>query len=278
MSPAHRSASIPQGTEHASTWHGQEDKRYEVTPFARAERVNIGALTVSSAHVQANRYNLLRSVVDGLAHEVKNPIHAAVINLELLRRRSQQPDPEWILERVEVLEYEIARVHDLVDGLFQLVRQSQTPVEWIDLDELVDSLLPTLRAYGKVARVDIVYQPTGNAFVAMNRAAVQQVLLNLIVNSVEAMRPAGGRIEFWGTLEEDEVHIRFQDSRRDVPAEIFPLPDEAESMTGTADAGGGLIVARWLMEEAGGRMEIVDPGGNGTGACFLVAFGRRAGA
>jgi signal transduction histidine kinase len=233
--------------------------------------VNIGALTVSRAHIRANRYDLLCRLVDGLAHEVKNPVHAAIINLELLRRRSERPDPGWIVERVGILEYEIGRVHELVDGLFRFIRSDLELVEWVDTDGVIGSILPILRAYAQVARVEVSYQPAGDLLIPMNGAAIQQVVLNLAVNAVEALRPTGGRVEIRGTMDEREVQLRIRVSAAGESASGI----EPWSSAVTPECSDpGFAISRALAEEAGGRIEVERAGDDATGASLLIALRR----
>jgi signal transduction histidine kinase len=233
--------------------------------------VNIGALAVSRAQIRANRYDLLCRLVDGLAHEVKNPVYAAIINLELLRRRSERLDPGWIVERVGILEYEIGRVHELVDGLFRFIRSDLEVSEWVDPDGVIESILPILRAYAQVARVELSYEPAGDLLIPMNGAAIQQILLNLAVNAVEALRPAGGRVEIRGALDEREVQLRI---RASAPGEPASRIEPWSSVITPEFSDPGFAISRALAEEAGGCIEIEGAGADATGASILIALRR----
>jgi signal transduction histidine kinase len=242
-------------------------------PLEDSDQSSFGALIISPIQIQANRYQLLSRVVDGLAHEVKNPIHAAVINLELLRRLINRPDPALMLERVDLLEQEVESVHDLIDALFRFLRPSE-PEEWVSLDEAIGGIMPMLHAYCRVGRVEISHEPSNAMLVTMDRAAVQQVILNLVVNAVDAMHPAGGKIEIRGTLQGEEVQLRIRDTGPGFPVEVGSRLDEPGAPVPLGAAGLGLAVTRHLAEEAGGRIQIEEPDGGATGACLLLAFSK----
>ncbi len=243
--------------------------------FERTDGVNIGAPTISPTQIQANRYDLLSRVVAGLAHEVKNPIHAAVINLELLRRRVAEPDPEMMLERIGLLEQQVGRVHELVDALFRFLRPTNEPVRWIDIDDAIGAIMPIIHAYGRVARMEFSYTPAGGAMADIDRAALQQIMLNLVVNSVDAMRPAHGEIRIRGAMAGEEIHLRISDTGPGAPAGTGPAHAEPGVDSRTECAGLGLAIARHLAEEAGGRIDVEETDG-GTGGTHLLLVLRRA--
>jgi signal transduction histidine kinase len=110
--------------------------------------------------------------------------------------------------------------------------------------------------------------------VTMDRAAVQQVILNLVVNAVDAMHPAGGKIEIRGTLQGEEVQLRIRDTGPGFPVEVGSRLDEPGAPVPLGAAGLGLAVTRHLAEEAGGRIQIEEPDGGATGACLLLAFSK----
>src|SRR5690606_25840506 len=80
------------------------------------------AVADAELEVRANRMDLVARWADDLAHEIKNPLHAMVINLELVKRRAGSGDREPLVDRVEVVEAELHRVHHLVESLLRLVR------------------------------------------------------------------------------------------------------------------------------------------------------------
>jgi signal transduction histidine kinase len=246
-------------------------------PFERTDRLNIGALTISPTQIDANRYQLVSRVVAGLAHEVKNPIHAAIINLELLRRRVDEPKPE-LLERIDNLEQQVTTIHELIDPLFRFLRPQHGGVDWIDLDDAVGALMPMLRAYCRVARVEISHDPSAGALIVADNAALQQILLNLVVNAVDAMHPDGGRIEVRTIPAEREVFLHVSDTGPGFPDEILARYHEPGATTRSGYAGLGLAISRHLAEEAGGRIEIEEPAAGTGGAHILIALSRAASA
>src|SRR5688500_20395618 len=91
---------------------------------------------------RANRYDVVSRLADDLAHEIKNPLNAIVVNLEVLRRKLAAGAADAALERANVVDEEIARVHTLVDQLLQLVRPPRGASGPVALDEGRDESLP----------------------------------------------------------------------------------------------------------------------------------------
>jgi signal transduction histidine kinase len=244
-------------------------------PFDRDDQLYSGALDLSPTQVQANRYELLSRVVDGLAHEVKNPIHAAVINLELLRRRVADPDSATRLARIDLLEEGITQLHDLIDALFRFLRPSSEDAGWSDLDGAIAAILPMIRAYCRVARVEVGYTVASGMMVGIESSTLQQIVLNLVVNAVDARRAARGKIEIEGAVVGDEVHLWVSDTGPRAPAVNAPGPGATEDADRPGTAGWRLTISRRLAEEAGGRIEIEGPA-DGTGGARLVLVLRSA--
>jgi signal transduction histidine kinase len=217
-------------------------------------------------------------MAEGLAHEVKNPIHAAVINLELLRRRLHDPDPARADERIDHLEREVARVHALVDAFFHFLRPAPDRAELLEIDEALGALMPVLGALGKVSRVEVDYRPAGSAIVALPRSTLQHAVLNLVMNAFEAMRPDGGRLFLRARRAEDEVRLEVVDSGPGVAPDALAKLGEPGFSTRAGHDGLGLAVARALLAEYGGRLELEEAGGGGRGARFVLAFRRARGA
>jgi signal transduction histidine kinase len=230
---------------------------------------------VSTLHVRANRSDLISRLADDLAHEIKNPIHAAVINLELLRRRIGSGESDRALERVGLLEEEVARVHALVEALLLLLRPLPEAPEWVEAARLLEELRPLLEALGKVSRVavDLGWEG-GSALVHLRRAAFRHAMLNVAVNAFDAMRPNGGRLSIHGDAADNEVRFRIRDTGPGIPAEYAARLGEPGFSTRPGRAGIGLAVARELLGADGGRLLLDHPGGDGRGATFTLAIPR----
>lgn len=232
-----------------------------------SDYLNIETLALAPAQILANRYQLLSRIVDGLAHEVKNPIHAAVINLELLRRRSNQP--ETVLERTELLESDITRIHEIVDALFHFLRPQQEDAEWVDINDALDSIMPLAEAYCRVARVTISRGSNACAISTIRKTDLQQIVLNLIVHAVDELQPAGGRIDLQVAQAGQEIHLLIRGMAKDRRADINANEGEMGDGTCAGQFDPGLAASRLLAKQAGGNVLIQDPDGNASTSILI---------
>lgn len=210
---------------------------------------------------EINRFDLASRWAEELAHEIKNPFHAMVINLELVRRRVG--DAEGLRDRADVVESELHRVHGLIDSLLQIVRP-WPPTATADVDAVLEALLPAVRARATLHHIRLEYEP-GAGRVAMPPADLAQVVLNLIDNAIDALSE-DETLRIHCTRAEDVARIELGD---DGPGLAIGDPF-APGTTGREDrAGLGLAVARRLVDRAGGSIETA-PGEGGRGITIDV--------
>lgn len=212
----------------------------------------------TSMDIQVNRLRVLDRLADDLAHEVKNPLNAVVINLELLKRRVADGETADALERADRVGEEIERVHALVDALFQVMRPECDAGAWVDVERAVRELLPLIELQTKLGRVAFERRPgAGIALVAVRPFTLKQAILNLVAGAVDAA-PGG-----WLELRTFAVDGRVS----------FVVRCSAARETLLAD-GDRWAVVRALVREAGGGLRIdVDEDGR---AMLLLSL-RRAG-
>jgi signal transduction histidine kinase len=232
-------------------------------------------MRVTPSDIGANRFDTLSRLADDLAHEVKNPLHAMVINLELLRNRIRKGEGEKALARVELIEEEVRRVNTLVEGILQLLRPWKDAGQ-VHLDRLMEDMRAVLELQAKLARVEFsMVLEASNALLTVRRDWFQHVLLNLISNALAAM-PDGGKLEIHTRASNGEVEVSVADTGPGLSQEHFDqatsgelpsLPDGRPRM--------GLRVAHALLEETGGRLERGTPGVEGRGNSVKVVLPSR---
>jgi signal transduction histidine kinase len=193
--------------------------------------------------VRANKLDLLERLADALAHEIKNPLHSMVINLEVLKRRLSRPPGEGgdVLRYATVLGQELERVNQRIELLLRLSRPERGGPEETTLNELVEEVmeLVSLEARHRDARVE--YQPAAQMVrVRLGRQAARQIILNIVLDALDGL--AAGQ-----TL---NIAVRVEDGRAGLTVSGAP----------SSDGGERLGVAAALAEAVGGR---VDADGDG---------------
>jgi two-component system, NtrC family, C4-dicarboxylate transport sensor histidine kinase DctB len=224
--------------------------------------VSTSTLEISPLHLQANRYALVSRLADDLAHEVKNPLHAMVINLELVRRRIGTGAAEVALERVAIVERETRRVHDLIEAILQLLRPGKAASQAVELDLVVGELLPLVELRARLAHVVFEHEPAGDGtLITVTGAALKQILLNLVEEALAVRPPGSGWMRLTAARAGRHVELHFGYAVADGDPAPVPVADGVPV---------GIAVARALAEAiGGGTREDAEPGA-GRRVCVVT--------
>ncbi len=204
--------------------------------------------------IRANKLDILERLADDLAHEIRNPLHSMVINLEVLKRRVSRWSAEEqtdALRYIGVLGTELDRVTRRIDLLLRLTRPARR-AEPATLDELVAELMELVQIEGRRQEVEVRYESAAQlARVHVPREPVRQVILDLILHALDHLGP-GGTLLIRTTQDGERASI----SVSATDAEGAPVPLEGNGAAGPAVAR--LPVARALADEIGGLVEPSD--------------------
>jgi len=145
-----------------------------------------------SRAAMSRRLAALGRVSSGIAHEVKNPLNAMRIHLELLRM--QTTDIPGTSEHVRVLNDQMRRLDEVVQGFLSFTRPEDLTTITIPPAALFEDLLPVVTAEAGKTGVQVqVDVPAGVPAIAGDRALLHQAFLNLAINACHAM-PNGGHL------------------------------------------------------------------------------------
>lgn len=219
---------------------------------------------------RSERLAVVGQMAASLAHEVGTPLHSISGHLELLAAgHPRHPETQ---RRVRVIQQQVDFIVSTVKRLLEWTHRGRLQLRPLALDELLTEILwlvgPTLDKHG--IRVELSFDERLTPLSA-DRDSLQQVFLNLINNSVDAM-PEGGLIEVTTGLGEggNAAEVVFHDSGVGIG------PDAAEHLfepmwtSKPTGSGFGLAIAREVMAEHGGSIELVE--GVGRGAAFRLTL------
>jgi C4-dicarboxylate-specific signal transduction histidine kinase len=162
----------------------------DVTERKRAqdEHERLGQLETDLAHM--NRLGMMGELSASLAHEIKQPIAAARNNARAAMNflDMQPPDLDEVREALDCVVGDVDRAGNIIDGVRDQIKKAPSRVERFDLNEAIKEVIVLARgAITKNAVSDQIGTMEDALFVAGDRVQLQQVLLNLILNAVEAM-------------------------------------------------------------------------------------------
>ncbi|HVG95005.1 MAG TPA: ATP-binding protein [Planctomycetota bacterium] len=275
------SAALEQGRELDLPRHPLGDRvvRATLTPLRGAAGRVFGAILALediTDRVRAEERRVLRVRSDavealgaGIAHEIRNPLNALSLHLQLLRERLADPaaDRADLLAKADRMVDEMRRVDDLVSHLLEVSRGGSPAREPMPLDPIVKRVVETLRALADREGVALVAVPGSRRTLDLDPLRLERALHNLVRNAVEAVA-RGGHV--WVTTRDDphSTVVVVDDDGPGIAAgdrgRIFEL-FFSRKRGGT---GLGLPLARRAVEDHGGEIEVLErPGG---GARFVV--------
>lgn len=220
--------------------------------------------------VMAEKQTALGRMMASVSHELNNPIQTIKNCLYLTQQDTESDSP--IQEYLEMALSETQRVSDLVTQLRDIYRPSKgAEMSILDLMVLIDevhSLLTPHLQHQNVVWVQTSEMETG--FVNGIADQLKQVLLNLGLNAIEAMEPAGGELKVSISSPDiiGQMRVAFEDSGPGIPEEHLDLIFEPFFTTKSAGTGLGLSICYDIVREHGGLLEVENK--PGSGAVFTV--------
>jgi signal transduction histidine kinase len=209
----------------------------------------------------------LGRLLAGVAHEVRNPLAALRSTVQLWQRL---PDRARTKESMDAVVHSVDRLNDLVNRLLYFARSGHDVRQPVDLNAIVRDAFELVRAQADAQKVTLDADlGTDLPPVSGSIQALQQVVLNLTANALQAM-PGGGSLRCRTRLltADDEVELRVQDTGPGVPAEVRPRLFEPFFTTRAEGTGLGLALCAEIVHQHGGSIELAD--GGGPGAEFVV--------
>ncbi|CAN5755868.1 hypothetical protein BH23GEM6_BH23GEM6_27730 [soil metagenome] len=198
--------------------------------------------------IRTNKLDIVERFADDLAHEIKNPLHSMVINLEVLKRRITREGgstPDELMRYASVLGSELERVNRRIEILLRLVRPERRS-EMTSITEAVDELLELLELERERRSVQIDFEPARIPVRGhIPRDAARQIVLNMILDTLDILTP-GSTLSITTQVEPNWIHLRMEGSR---DASLTLVTDEEQR-------GARLAIARTLAELYSGRLEL----------------------
>lgn len=231
--------------------------------------------------LETERLAAVGELVAGVAHEVNNPLSSISAFAQLLLRDSTLTAAQR--DSLDVIKSETMRASQVVKDLLAFARRSEPRREAVDLNQLVERTV-RLRGYQlDTSRVRVETALAADLPLVMGDARqLQQVVLNLVTNAIQAMAASGGgALRLATVVDGDEVRLEVADTGPGIPDEIrarifepfFTTKKEGEG------TGLGLSVSYGIVAAHGGRIDVAHSSPQGTTfAVTLVAAGASAAA
>jgi signal transduction histidine kinase len=227
----------------------------DVTERMRSE-IALHQAQADLAHI--SRVNTMGHLTASLAHEVKQPIGAAVTNAEACVRLLERAQPDVLEAREAALEMakDARRAADIIDRVRSQYRKGSSQMNTVDLSEVIGEMLLTLHMEANRHSVNVRTDVAdGLPKVVADSVQLQQVLMNLMLNGIQAMEKTGGVLTIKGRLDQDgRVLISVSDTGVGLPVEKTDQIVDAFFTTKSEGSGMGLAISRSIIESHGGRV------------------------
>jgi len=249
-------------------------RRVEVSlDFIQERGTQIGALlTVRDAESVrriedeielSRRISAVGRVTRGVAHEVKNPINAIVLHLQLLRNKLKQVDPDTY-RHVDIIDSEIHRLDRVVQILVDFTRPRDLRLEDTDLRLVLDEVSLLAAPDAEQHGVHLVREmPADPIPVKVDVDFAKQAILNVVLNGVQAM-PGGGTLAIRAYKDGDTVVTEIHDQGAGIPADVQEKIFELYFTTKKSGTGIGLAQTYQIMQWHYGSVDFDSAEGKGT--------------
>jgi PAS domain S-box-containing protein len=251
--------------------HGRIAKWYGTTTDIE-DRKRAELLRTELAHV--NRITTMGELMASISHELKQPIGASMLTAStaLICARSGKADLEEISESLENIVKDGKRAAEIIDRLRALYRKGPPKRELLDANEIISQMVVLLRSeatrYAVSTRTDLAAHLPG---VNADRVQIQQVLMNLMLNGIEAMSDTGGVLIVKSQLRADRhVEVSVSDTGPGLPHDKSDQIFEAFFTTKPQGSGMGLAICKSIVESHGGQIWANQNGGRGATFHFTL--------
>ncbi len=246
-------------TESLERKHAEEARREAQVDLARVNRVTtMGELTAS------------------LAHELNQPIAAAVTNANTCLRwlTRDHPDLEEARESASRIVKDATRAAGIISRVRLLFKKGTLRQELVDVNEAIREMIVLLRSEATRYNITVRMELAPDLPRIMgDRVQLQQVLMNLIVNSIDAMKEVDGARELAvksQRTEKEEVLVSVSDTGVGLPPQQADQIFNAFFTTKPHGTGMGLRISRSIVESHGGRLWAADNSPRGASFCFTL--------
>jgi len=262
-------------------------KRVEVSlDFVQEKNSQIGALLIMRDTEPARRIgdeiemsrrlSASSRVTRGVAHEVKNPINAIVLHLQLLQNKLAQQEPDT-RRHMDIIDSEIRRLDRVVQTLVDFTRPRDLHLEEIDLRRLLEDVsqlaAPDAEQHG--VTIDL-HMPERGLPVKVDVDLMKQAILNVVINGVQAM-PQGGGLTISARRQNGIVLAEVKDQGKGIPKELHDKVFELYFTTRKEGSGIGLAQTYQILQWHYGTVDFESAETTGTVFRFQIPIAASAG-
>jgi signal transduction histidine kinase len=216
----------------------------------------------------SDRLASLGQLSAGIAHEIRNPLGSIQGAVDILAQDLPPADPKT--EFAQIARKEVSRLEKLTSEILQFSKPSpprQLPIDW---RKIVEAAFRLCSDQAHRQGVEIIRRTEApDAVILVDPEQVKQVLINILINAIQA-QPGGGRIIIGGRIEGGDLVLSIQDEGSGMTPEQLDHIFDPFFTTRREGTGLGLSISYQLVKNNGGNIRAASEAGRG--ACFYVSF------
>jgi len=209
---------------------------------------------IEQHQARMEQINVMGQMASGLAHEIRNPLSIIATSVETILQN--EIDEQNKIKMLQYIQEEASRINILVNKLMSVNFEVKPQLGQVNLTSIFYKLKSFLQYKLKDSGISYIVENSSKCIIYTDANMLFQILLNLALNSIEAM-PGGGSITVNYQQKVDTVDIYFADSGPGIPAKIKDRVFEPFFTTKPRGSGLGLTVTKKLVEKLYGSLELI---------------------
>ncbi len=211
----------------------------------------------------ADRLSAISRVSGGVAHEVKNPLNAILLHVEVAKAKLAHGDTA-VEPQMEIIGREIVRLDRVVKTFLDFTRPVELRLNTISLQILLNEVVDLARPQAQTLKIGVsVANDAEDVEVRVDADLIKQAMLNVVMNAMQAM-PEGGELRFSSSITSDMVEIRISDSGSGIPPELREKIFKLYFTTRKEGSGIGLAMTFRIVQLHDGTIDFTSEPGKGT--------------
>jgi signal transduction histidine kinase len=214
----------------------------------------------------ADRLAAISRVSGGVAHEVKNPLNAILLHVDLARSKLARGDSA-VDPQMEIISREILRLDRVVKTFLDFTRPVELKLRPVLLQHVLNEIADLARPQAAASNIAVIAAPEASAAddveISLDSDLFKQAVLNLVVNAIQAM-PEGGELRFEASATKDTAEIRISDTGCGIPPDLKEKIFRLYFTTKTGGSGIGLAMTFRIIQLHDGTIDFSSEPGKGT--------------
>jgi signal transduction histidine kinase/putative methionine-R-sulfoxide reductase with GAF domain len=241
----------------------QELKTFSQQMEEKIQKTTADLRKTEAQLIRSEKLAALGQLAAGIAHEIRNPLTSINILIHSLTENLSSGDSHK--EDLKVIEEEINRINEIVDQFLRFAKPAPPLLEKTEVVSIFKETLQLLRPQIEKQRIAVKKELQTLPPILMDREQMKQVILNLLLNAIQAL-PKGGNLALKGQIAEDDqwIQLSIQDSGVGIPGEDIDKLFDPFFSTKEGGIGLGLSIAHRIIDQHHGKIEVESAAGKGT--------------